>query len=86
MKTSRTYEALGIFVHGEFERMREDLTEAIVKARKSAGKEDEYDVTLALANKLSLYGLDIATQLHTNTLENTRTHESLQLELPFPPN
>lgn len=83
---TRTFEALVNFINTEFDKLQESTTQAINAARKSAGTEDAFDVTLALANKLSFYALKLAVQMHNSSLESSRTHESLQLELPFPPN
>lgn len=86
MTPTRTYEALVTFVNAEFDKLQNSVNAAINTARKDAGTEDAFDVTLALANKLSHYALKLGVQMHNSSLENSRTHESLQLELPFPPN
>lgn len=86
MTSTRTYEALVAFVNTEFDKLATNVNEAINAARRDAGIEDAFDVTLGLANKLNFYALKLAVQMHNSSLENSRTHESLQLELPFPPN
>lgn len=86
MNSTRTYEALVNLINSEFDKLQVTVNEAIKAARKDAGTDDAFDVTLGLANKLSFHALRMAVQLHNSSLENSRTHESLQLELPFPPN
>lgn len=86
MTSTRTYEALVNYVNAEFDKLDKTVTEAINVTRKEAGIEDRFDVTLALANKLAYYAMKLAVRLHDSSLETSRTHESRQLELPFPPN
>jgi hypothetical protein len=86
MTPTRTYEALVTFINTEFDKLEKNVNSAIDTARKDAGTEDAFDVTLALANKLNFYALKLAVQMHDSSLEISRTHETRQLDLPFPPN
>lgn len=85
--SSRTYEALLNLVSVEFDKLQASINASVQQARKAAGTEDQFDVTLALANKLTLYGVRMAAGLHNNSLDNSRVREPPeQLELPFPSN
>lgn len=86
MTPTRTYEALVAFVNAEFDKLEKNVNAAINLARKEAGTEDAFDVTLGLANKLQYYSLKLAVQMHNSSLEASRTTESAQMDLPFPPN
>lgn len=85
MTSTRTYDALIQFVNSEFDKLRETLTVALNKARDDAGPEDAFDVTLGLANKLALYGLQVAVGLHSTSLDSSRSHEA-RMSFQFPPN